>query len=432
MRAPTHACFGFFFGGIVASFYADNPDIAFGLNGLTGAALFVVVLGSVIPDIDSKHAFIAKILLPLAVIIQKRWGHREGVHSAVGLGAAMLFFFFLAQLVFFGFRQQGHPLGTNHSGLLSVLFGAGFLSHLLLDTWTKAGVRWTWPSWDRWMLPPGERYRARSGDWRVECPIILISLVLFGWLILPGIRKGAVASVRDEFGAFEGLRSAYLEMPGREMAVTFAGFFEDNKAPVAGRGLVLAERGSFFVIFFDGQVHHLGVDQGNIRLIDGQIAALDRTPQVQTATFFRADLAAIVADLASGGTVLISGRLDADRPFVITRPLAARGITASATTLEMSFAQPADLARLQVRLKADGQTVAELAHAEATARQTEDSLLAARQRTTGLYERERLRERIQTVRQERGRLEKALAAQVQEDSTARFSGQLSVRMIPSF
>lgn len=438
MRAPAHAAFGLCLGNVVASFYADNPDIEFGLNGLTGAALFAVLFGSLSPDIDSRHSCISKVLPWLYGLIRKRWGHREAVHSGIGIIVAMGLFWALALFVYFVFQQQGRPLGENRSWMLSMLFSTGFTSHLLLDTWTKTGIRWTWPSWDRWVLPPGERYRARSGNWQVELPIIMVSLLVFWWMI-PKTQKGAVASVRDGIGRFEGLRKAYLEMPNREMVVTFKGFFENDKSSVSGRGLVLAEEGSYLVIYFDGQVHHLGEDQGNIRLLDGEIDALDQPPQVRIIPpYLNTSLSDILADMSAGGyagQILISGELHADQPFAVNRPYDEWTFSVTAKSLKMSFAQVADIRALGVRPADTGPLVSELEQEMVKLKAREDSLLAARGQTpilSALYKRDLLLKLIKAVQKEREKLEKEIEKKGNAASTIRFSGPLAVQVMPGF
>ncbi len=427
MNAPAHIAFSLLWGGLWAS-AASNREVAFGLNTLTAQCALATVIGGLVVDLDNRTAPVSRALPFLSRAISRRFPHRTLMHSFMGLALSSgVVYGLLSLAVIFGLWTGGKA-----GGLITQFFAWGFLSHLLLDTTTRRGVPYFWPLLKNPLgYPSFEEDRIISGDRRWEIITIAVSLAGFAFLV-PVIRQGADTALANAVGQLPQLREVYLNAVGQEVVLQFEGYREADKAPVSGRALILAEQDGVFTIYFDNAVRHLGQERGELRLLSGQVRQLDQPPQVRTARFFRADMAAIVADLAGGGPVLISGRLDADRPFVVSRPLDARGITASATTLEMSFAEPADMARLQVRLKADGHTATELAQAEATARQTEDSLIAVRQRTAGLYERERLFERIKAVRQERGRLEKELGEKAKEDSTARFSGQLSARVIPRF
>jgi len=89
--------------------------------------LLFVIIGTIIVDIDSKKSFVGKIILFRP--IQWVFSHRGMFHT-------ILFAVLFSLVVAFFDRWLG------------VAFAFGYLSHLVLDCFTPAGVRLFWPLWD--------------------------------------------------------------------------------------------------------------------------------------------------------------------------------------------------------------------------------------------------------------------------------------------
>ena len=263
-------------------------------------------------------------------------------------------------------------------------------------------------------------------------PLTVISLALFVFLI-QFTQKGAITSAR-EYGGFKGLRKSYAEIPNREMVLVFEGFFEEDRSLVSGRGLILAEESDFFIVYFNGQIHHLGEDSGDLRLLSGALELLDRAPQVlPPATYNDTPVADILADLAAKGSrTLVSGELYSNEAFEFTRPYNQRTLSVTSKAVLLDFAQVADIRALQIRPTDTGVSVAELAQGVTRVRAMEDSLVSDMKRTEDYYERKVLFERIQETRQKLKVLKKKVEERAQIDTTVRFSGHLSVRLVPSF
>lgn len=121
--------------------------------------LLFVIVGALFVDIDSKKSFIGKIILfrPLQWI----FSHRGVFHT-------ILFAILFSLVVAFFDRWLG------------VAFAFGYLSHLLLDCFTPAGVRLFWPIWDGKI-----GFGVRSGGLIEEILFVLLLLadvILFGKL----------------------------------------------------------------------------------------------------------------------------------------------------------------------------------------------------------------------------------------------------------
>ena len=168
MRSPAHISFGLLCGSIATSFFANSPAVSFGANGLTVAALGATVAGALAPDIDNQHAPIAKVLPFLSRKIRRRWPHRTGVHSLLGMLLASAGLWIFLRLASFGAVHLGLAVNL-HPGMLAVLFALAFTSHLCLDCTTKAGTRFLYPLiHNPFGYPSLEQFRFRSGDLRPE------------------------------------------------------------------------------------------------------------------------------------------------------------------------------------------------------------------------------------------------------------------------
>jgi len=91
--------------------------------------LFVLlfVLASVLPDVDSSASKVGRKFGLVSEVIEFFFGHRGFFHSVfVGLGLGLV-------LWGYGYKSYG----------LAVFFG--YLLHLVLDAFTRHGIRFFWP-----------------------------------------------------------------------------------------------------------------------------------------------------------------------------------------------------------------------------------------------------------------------------------------------
>ena len=113
MTTPNHLAGGLVFTGTMLSFYNVN---LFEKPLYVGACL----LCSLIPDIDSPKTVSGRLVYPLAVAINRKFGHRTFTHSLTFLGLIWLFWSFLARI--FDFNT-----------IYVQIFIFAFLSHIILD-----------------------------------------------------------------------------------------------------------------------------------------------------------------------------------------------------------------------------------------------------------------------------------------------------------
>ena len=91
--------------------------------GIAGAA--TLAAGSLLPDIDSQHSGLGRMVKPLSGLLERKFGHRTITHSALGL---------------LGFGVLSSWLLLIYPGVWVWLL-IGVMSHILLDTANVSGVR---------------------------------------------------------------------------------------------------------------------------------------------------------------------------------------------------------------------------------------------------------------------------------------------------
>jgi hypothetical protein len=114
--------FGHIGGGLVVGVVVEKVLFK---EPLTPATVGIIVLLSILPDLDSALAFLFKKWRPVR---QKLNHHDYFTHTP-------LFFILLTPLVWIGLGKE-----------IGVLFLSVTLTHLLLDSWaTDDGIKWLWP-----------------------------------------------------------------------------------------------------------------------------------------------------------------------------------------------------------------------------------------------------------------------------------------------
>ena len=119
MRAMTHLAFAGLTGVLAAGFGA-NPGVA-------GAA--ALAAGSLLPDIDSQHSGLGRMIKPLSGRLERRFGHRTLTHSFLGIIVFGLLTSWLLLL---------HPP-------IWIWLLVGVFTHLLIDTANVTGVPLLYP-----------------------------------------------------------------------------------------------------------------------------------------------------------------------------------------------------------------------------------------------------------------------------------------------
>jgi len=113
MLLKTHIAFAVFLSLLIIKYFSVEKQILF---------FSVVILSSLIADIDEKTSIVSKRTRPLSFFINSLFKHRTFFHS--------LFFPFFIYLVLVSFDLS----------FIGIPFLVGYLSHLFLDALSKEGI----------------------------------------------------------------------------------------------------------------------------------------------------------------------------------------------------------------------------------------------------------------------------------------------------
>jgi inner membrane protein len=323
MQAPTHATFGLVF--------VIGAGTVLGVV-LTPAVALFAVLGALLPDVDTPTSLIGKLCLPLARLLERRFGHRTVTHSLLGLA---LFAGPVAPLVLI---TPQWPLA----------FGLGYLSHLLIDCANKSGTPLFYPSPLRAVLPRSEGLRIAVGS-PAET---VLGLVLAGALaiLLPlqqiGFARALHALTRTTSGAIADFRG----WEGRhEVWADVDGLFRLSQRRVRHRLRILGIANASTLIVLDpatGGIHTIGPTEAaniypsGIRAHQG--AAV--TVQTRPVTLTQQLLKDLLREVPPEGETYFHGIVRTPDVVVLKPdPEAYEVLKAGLHEVELRFARPRDL-----------------------------------------------------------------------------------------
>ena len=287
MMAPTHIVFGLFsttglFSMCSISLHKDLPAVG------------AVILGSLLPDIDSPRSSLGRLLPFVSAPVERRWGHRTVTHCMLAAGALSVL---LLPLCFYR--------GTMYAALL-----IGYLSHLLIDCATKSGVPLFHPHPSRCVLPGNSRYRVKTGSLG-EHGVLLVLLLMLALVFPLSSIGGTWRALRYLMATTEAAYSNYRETT-TEMMLEFEGRWRTSRQPVEGTALILEGQKTKFLIAFEGETWVYG-ESGDILPDKTRAKATKRTIRVDTVGFQAALFREIVDPMPAS---FVSGKLESDRVFL--------------------------------------------------------------------------------------------------------------------
>lgn len=255
MIAPTHISFAFFFSLFVTTIsgYSLNLD---------WLVYPFIILGAILPDIDTPNSYIGKLFLPVSRFLEKNFGHRTLTHSFIGWLSVTLV---LSPLYFW-----------NKNYL--IFFSLAYLSHLFLDMLNVRGVTFFWPNSTRDVF--GRKNRMRAGS-KFELALVglFLTLTIF---TLPLSKYGVKNSLSWLIGDHYSAVRLFLQTDKRAY-LDFQAIEAKTRKPVAGKALILEAVGnSYFIIAFNGKVYTIS-NGGSVDFLSSQ-ERIDYTelPEKQT------------------------------------------------------------------------------------------------------------------------------------------------------
>jgi inner membrane protein len=216
MTVYNHVAGGIVFTGTFCSLFDIN---IFGSK----TALFVCIIGAILPDIDHTKSLIGKIFYPLSKAIYRNFGHRTITHS--------LLIFSILSLIFGVFEGFFSP--NPH---LYLIFIFAYFSHLVLDMITVAGVPLFYPFFkNRCVIPANPKLRLHTGNMRSEGVLLFIFSILT-FTFQPLFANGFWSTYNQNFGTISHINREFSRSNQvLELDYVFQYFGE----VFAGTGLIL-------------------------------------------------------------------------------------------------------------------------------------------------------------------------------------------------
>ncbi|MDF7681036.1 metal-dependent hydrolase [Enterobacteriaceae bacterium ESL0689] len=152
-----------------------------------------VVLTSLVPDIDHPHSFVGQRLPWIARPIARIFGHRGFTHSLLAVAAALTLFYL--------YQPESSFLPAD------VLQGMvlGYISHIVADMLTPAGVPLLWPCHWRFRLPVLMSQKSNQSE-RLLCIGLLVCTLWMPHTFAENdvIRRSSIMiqSLQDTFSLF--------------------------------------------------------------------------------------------------------------------------------------------------------------------------------------------------------------------------------------
>ncbi len=301
-----------------------------------GGAAFAV-LGALLPDVDTPTSLIGKLCLPLARLLERRFGHRTVTHSLLGLALVT------GPVAPLALLNPQWPLA----------FGLGYLSHLLIDCANKSGTPLFYPRPLRAVLPRSEGLRIAVGS-RPETVFLLLLAGLLA-VLLPlqqtGFARALHALTRTTSGAiadFRGWEGRY------EVWADVESLFRLSQRRIRQRYRVHGIANANTLIVLDpatGTIHTIGPTEAadiypsGIRAHQGAAVAV-RTRQM---TLTQRLLRDVLDEVSPEGETYFHGIVRTPDAVVLKPdPEAYEVLKAGLHEVELRFARPQDLEDLRV------------------------------------------------------------------------------------
>lgn len=131
------------------------------------------LLTSLLPDIDHPKSVLGQRLSWIAVPIARTFGHRGFTHSLLAIIGSVLLF------------KLECPLDWSIPSDIVDAMIIGYLSHLLADMLTPAGVPLLWPCQYRFRLPLLQSYKSNELERAICLCLVALALYWHGGYIIP-------------------------------------------------------------------------------------------------------------------------------------------------------------------------------------------------------------------------------------------------------
>jgi inner membrane protein len=301
-------------------------------------ALFLSLVGSQLPDLDTSTSSLGQICFPISRWIEARYPHRTVTHSLLATG-------FLALLSL--------PVGylTNHL-ILSIALPLGHLLACFSDCFTKQGVQlfYPYPAWCISVANPKKRLTTGGTG---EYWVLLIAV---GLLIL-GLHIGSSGGITEQLTTALGMTDGAIELynqksPSYHVWAEVKGIWTSDRTRADGKYFVIANEGKDFIVT-DGKGAFYKTGQ---QILSDRITATIGNPattQLQTISFMDEEIAPKLQEIAASqpnALILLSGSIVVDVPENVRIPIEANRLQTAKLvdkTVTLTF-HPIEAALLQL------------------------------------------------------------------------------------
>ena len=220
--------------------------------------------------------------------------------------------------------------------------------------------------------------------------------------------------------------------------LNFKGYYTLSKKPVEGRGLILEAYPENFLIFFQGAVLQIGENSGHIIATAARCLPAGHPVTITTLTVNHEPWSAVLNQIPA--SVLVSGELTTNHPFILTRPdlAAAGGVSGSNQTLKLDYAQLHELAGLHLAPRTNAEKLtAEIQALKSSLHKLHQAIadsITAHNQNQNPYRRDNLFASISELRKKKAQLGNQLERaqrdfQAAQEISVFFSGQLLLRSV---
>jgi inner membrane protein len=271
-------------------------------------ALFLALVGSQLPDLDTSTSTIGKIFFPISSWIEERYPHRTVTHSllaTLGIAAVGLTIGYLTQTI--------------------NVWAALPLGHLLAcfsDCFTKQGVQlfYPYPAWAVSVANPRRRITTGSAT---ELWVLSLAIVLF----LVGIHAATGGGITQNVVQALGMKEAAVDVYNQKASTNHvwaqvSGIWAGDRTRVDGKYYVVAVEGSEFVVS-DGK----GLYQTGKQILADRVTPTLGSPattQVLSLAFNDEEVAPKLQEAMMahpGALILLTGQMAIDVPERVQFPM---------------------------------------------------------------------------------------------------------------
>ena len=276
-------------------------------------ALFLSLVGSQLPDIDTSTSTIGKVFFPISSWIEERYPHRTITHSLLAtIGIALL---------------AGAVGYFTKAPLTWAALPLGHLLACFSDCFTKQGVQlfYPYPAWAVSVANPRRRITTGSAT---ELWILGVALVL----LLVGIHAATGGGITQNVIQVLGMKEAAVDVYNQKASsnhiyAQINGIWAADRTSVNGRYFIVSVEGNEFIVSDEKGIYQTGK-----QIIADRVTPTLGSPattQVLSLAFNDEEIAPKLQEAMNsqpGAMILLSGQIVVDVPERVQLPVIPRNL----------------------------------------------------------------------------------------------------------